>query len=209
MGRYMEQDTQITSPRLIQRMQQESDGESWECFYRVYAPLLFKFAHSLGLSPEESEDLVQETVVSVSKTIRNYRYERERCTFKSWLFMVVKRRLIDLRRAQSRRMHNQHHSLSDFSNEHFDFVDYNQKSPDRQLWEKDWESFVKERAYALLKARHKVEHLQIFDFSVNKDMSVKEISNLMQISRVNVYLTLHRMRKFLKNTHKSVLNGEI
>jgi predicted DNA-binding protein YlxM (UPF0122 family) len=82
-------------------------------------------------------------------------------------------------------------------------------APDPQLWERDWEEFVKERTFRLLKKKFKIEYLQIFDLSVNKDCSITEISKLLDISKPRLYLMLHRMRKTLNAERKNLLKGEL
>jgi len=207
----MDKDPLKTRLSLIEKLRDQSDQESWERFYDNYSPLLFRFSRSLGMTASEAEDLVQETVISVSKSIANYRYEPIKCSFKGWLFMIIKRRLIDLRRSQSRRKNQLHDSLDQQEKDidKHNLVDSGNSSPDQELWESDWELFVRERAYETLKKTAKIEHLQIFDLSVNKGLEVAEISKFMEISTARVYLILHRMRKTLKKERQTLLEGQI
>ena len=68
----MEPDPYKTSASLIQAIKDQCDASSWERFYHIYHPLLFRYSCSLGLSQADAEDLVQETVVSVSKSIETF-----------------------------------------------------------------------------------------------------------------------------------------
>ena len=70
------------------------------------------------------------------------------------------------------------------------------EGPDQQLWERDWEAFVKERTFKRLKERFKIEYLQIFDL-VNREWSTSCIAEHLKISKASVYLKLHRMRRAL------------
>jgi RNA polymerase sigma factor (sigma-70 family) len=207
----MAKDPLKTRLSLIEKLRDQSDQESWERFYDIYSPLLFRFSRSLGMTASESEDLVQETVISVSKSIGNYRYEPTKCSFKGWLFMIIKRRLIDLRRFQSRRKTQLHDSLDQQEKDidKHNLVDSGYLAPDQELWESDWELFVRERAYEILKKTAKIEHLQVFDLSVNKGLEVAEISRFLEISKASVYLILHRMRKTLKKERQTLLEGQI
>jgi len=207
----MDKETLKTRPSLIEKLRNQEDSQSWERFYEVYSPLLFRFSQSLGMSASEAEDLVQETVISVSKSITNYRYEPAKCSFKSWLFMIVKRRLIDLRRSQFRRKNELHDSLDqpEGAIDQHNLVDSGDSTPAEGLWEADWEQFVKERAYEILKKTAKIEHLQVFDLSVNKDWDTDQISKFLEISKARVYLILHRMRKTLKKERQTLLEGQI
>ena len=207
----MDKETLKTRPSLIEKLRDQDDSQSWERFYEIYSPLLFRFSQSLGMSASEAEDLVQETVISVSKSITNYRYEPAKCSFKSWLFMIVKRRLIDLRRSQFRRKNELHDSLDQPEGgiDQHKLIDSGNSTPGEELWDNDWEKFVRERAYEILKKTAKIEHLQIFDLSVNKDWDTDQISKFLEISKSRVYLILHRMRKTLKKERQTLLEGHI
>lgn len=207
----MDKDSLKTRPSLIEKLRTQSDSESWERFYDIYSPLLFRFARSLGMAPSETEDLVQETVISVAKSIGNYQYEPAKCSFKGWLFMIVRRRLIDLRRFEGRRKKQLHDSLDHPENkqDRNNLADSENPAPDQELWESDWELFVRERAYETLKKTVKIEHLQVFDLSVNRGMDPSEISKFLEISTARVYLILHRMRKTLKKERQSLLEGHL
>ena len=207
----MEQDTYTTSPSLIQGIKDQCDNSSWERFYRIYHPLLFRYACSLGLKQTEAEDLVQETVISVSKSIRNFQHQTEIGTFKGWLFTIIKRKFIDLKRCQTRKRMLEHVNLDDVKDgsEIFECGTLVQgQSPDQELWERDWERFVRQRASTLLKEKFKIEYLQIFDLAINQDWSVAKIAEFMQINRATVYLRLHRMRRILRQQRETLLHGK-
>ena len=54
----MEPDPYKTSVSLIQAIKDQCDASSWERFYHIYHPLLFRYSCSLGLSQTDAEDLV-------------------------------------------------------------------------------------------------------------------------------------------------------
>ncbi|NBQ24501.1 MAG: RNA polymerase sigma factor [Verrucomicrobia bacterium] len=207
----MDQDTYKTSPQLIQGLKDHCDASSWERFYHIYHPLLFRYACSLGLKPTEAEDLIQETVITVSKSIGSFRHQTEGGTFKGWLYTIVKRKFIDLKRYQTRKRQLDHVSLdnTEGSPDRLESDSLVQgQSPDQELWERDWESFVRQRAYNLLKEKFKIEYLQIFDLAINKDWGVAKIAEFMHINRASVYLKLHRMRRILRQEREALLHGK-
>ena len=109
-------------------------------------------------------------MVSVSKSIETFQYDPQRSSFKGWLFTIIKRKFIDLRRSQKRKKHLLHTDLDQSAAEiSMMSAEASQgEGPDQQLWERDWEAFVKERTFKRLKERFKIEYLQIFDLAVNK-----------------------------------------
>ncbi len=62
-----------------------------------------KFVNAIrsGLSDQEAEDVVQETVISIAKKMPEFVYDPAKCSFKGWLMHVTRLRILDqLRRRQ-------------------------------------------------------------------------------------------------------------
>jgi RNA polymerase sigma-70 factor (ECF subfamily) len=77
------------------------DGEewAWALIYRDLAGPVTGYLASRGA--REPEDLAAETFLQVARNIRSF--EGGESAFRSWVFVIAHRRLIDVRRAQGRR----------------------------------------------------------------------------------------------------------
>src|SRR3954467_10863692 len=84
-----------TRRSLITRLKNWDDQESWREFFQTYWKLIYSVALKSGLTDFEAEDVVQETVLSIAKTMPIYRYDREKCRFKTWLMRMTRMRVID------------------------------------------------------------------------------------------------------------------
>src|SRR5688500_15474116 len=84
-----------TRQSLITRLKNWDDQEGWREFFQTYWKLIYSVAIKSGLREEEAEDVVQETVLTVAKTMEGYRYEREKCRFKTWLMRITRMRIVD------------------------------------------------------------------------------------------------------------------
>src|SRR5262245_29219994 len=73
-----------TRRTLIERLKNWQDNESWEDFFHTYGRLIYGVAIKSGLTDAEAQDVVQETVLTVSKNIREFEYDPARGRFKSW-----------------------------------------------------------------------------------------------------------------------------
>ena len=79
----VEPDSFLSTRRsLITRLKDWDDHEGWREFFQTYWRLIYSVAIKSGLTDSEAEDVVQETVVTVSKTNDTYRYEPEKCRSK-------------------------------------------------------------------------------------------------------------------------------
>jgi len=83
-------------------LQGAKDGQpwAWEHIYRTYAPPVTGYLALRGA--QEPEDLTSETLYHVARAIG--RFEGTEESFRSWVFVIAHRRLIDARRAKQRRV---------------------------------------------------------------------------------------------------------
>ena len=84
-----------TRSSLIQRLKATINGESWEEFFNSYWELIFHVARRAGLSAADSQDIVQETIVKVHKSLDGFQYNRSQGSFKGWLRAVTRSRLAE------------------------------------------------------------------------------------------------------------------
>ncbi|MEP6673169.1 MAG: sigma factor, partial [Chthoniobacter sp.] len=69
-----------TRRSLVERLTNWQDQRNWQEFFDTYWRLIYGVARQSGLTDAESQDVVQETVLTVAKNIT--KYEREQGSFK-------------------------------------------------------------------------------------------------------------------------------
>ena len=70
---------------LIERLKNWDDQESWRQFFETYWKLIYGVAIKSGLTHPEAQDVVQETVMSVCKSMQNFKADPAHGSFKAWL----------------------------------------------------------------------------------------------------------------------------
>src|SRR6266481_3693556 len=80
---------------LIGRLKNWDDQESWRDFFDTYWKLIYGVARKSDLTPSEAQEVVQETVISVSKKINDFKADPAYGSFKSWLLNLTRWRIID------------------------------------------------------------------------------------------------------------------
>lgn len=93
----------LTRQTLLLRLRDPEDQRAWEEFAEIYTPLLCAYCRKRELKPEDTADVVQEVMRSVSLAMGEFRYNPEKGRFKAWLFTAVRRALHRHFRKQSRR----------------------------------------------------------------------------------------------------------
>lgn len=91
----------LTSTSLILRIQ-AGEAFAWERFTRLYGPLIYSWCRRAGLQPSDAEDVSQNVVRAVLKSVG--RYERTG-SFRSWLGQITRSKIIDHFRQHKRQFH--------------------------------------------------------------------------------------------------------
>src|SRR5437867_2939099 len=91
-----------TRQSLLSRLKNWDDQDSWKLFFDTYWRLIYNAAVKAGLSDAEAQDVVQETVRSVAKSMPNFVYDTNKGSFKSWLLGLTRWRITDELRKRQR-----------------------------------------------------------------------------------------------------------
>jgi len=82
-----------TRQSLLIRVRNPRDGDAWEQFAQVYGPLIFRFARKRGLQDADAADLSQIALTAVLGMLQAGGYDRNRGSFRSWLFGLVRNQM--------------------------------------------------------------------------------------------------------------------
>src|SRR6266566_3998809 len=82
-----------TRRSLLSRLKNWDDQASWQEFFDTYSKLIYRAATKAGLTDAEAQDVVQETVIIVTKKIPGFKYDPALGSFKSWLLLITRRRI--------------------------------------------------------------------------------------------------------------------
>src|SRR5258708_3446349 len=93
-----------TRQSLLERLRKWDDQESWQEFFETYWKLIYRTALKSGLTSQEAEDAVQETIISVAKHMPTFQYRPSAAggSFKQWLLTLTKWRINDQLRRRLR-----------------------------------------------------------------------------------------------------------
>jgi RNA polymerase sigma-70 factor (ECF subfamily) len=185
-------DASRTRKTLIKRLSQtNSDTKSWGEFYDLYCKLVYSVALKAGLSPTDSEDVVQETFLKVSKHIGKFEYDSRKGRFRNWLCLIAKQQV-----ANHYRKTKNLPELPGFWNEDPDGPHTEVPDPTNNwelLWDEEDRKHTLHLALTRLKDKVKPKPYQIFLAHCIKGMTVKETSELLEVSANEVYLAKSRV----------------
>jgi RNA polymerase sigma factor (sigma-70 family) len=87
-------DPRATRPSLLLRIRDANDSDSWADFVTVYGPLIRGYCRLRGLQEADADDVSQEVLTQVARSIGSFDYEPGRGRFRDWLGAVTRNKII-------------------------------------------------------------------------------------------------------------------
>ena len=195
-----------TRRSLLIRLRNVGDSESWRTFFETYWRLIYNVARKSGLSDDQAQDVVQDTIIAVARRMPDFRYDRSKGSFKQWLLLICRRRIQD----QLRRMYSSRQFVQQNGEEASAAVENmpdTTPSPDAQIdsdWEQHWRDNVFQMALTRGRQRANPKHYQVFDCCVVRGMRASEAAAMLNLSAAQIYLAKHRISTAVKRAAQEV-----
>lgn len=197
----MDREFMPTRRSLLSRLKNWDDQTSWEVFFNTYWQLIYGVARKAGLNEQEAQDVVQDTVITVSKKIEQLKYDPALGSFKGWLLHTTRWRIMDQYRKRE--------PASPAPNEsHERRTDMMDQIPDpagidlEKIWNAEWEHNLLNVALGSVKKQVKPRQYQIFDCYAVKGWPVHRVTKTLGVSAAQVYLAKHRVGAVLEKEIK-------
>jgi RNA polymerase sigma factor (sigma-70 family) len=201
-------DAQATRESLLEKLQDSGSKDGWEEFYETYSGMILNQAVRKGLSPEEAEDVLQETILSVYKQMPEFTYNPKQGSFKGWLYHLVQWRIADQFRKRTPDSPARSENYRPPSAPHTATVERipDPNDPDDK-WDDQWQRTALDKALERLKRRVKAKHYQIFDLVFVQGRPMREVAKSFGVTVANVYLIRHRLGGLLRREIRAVESG--
>ena len=194
-----------TRDSLLSRLKDWSDDESWRDFFSTYWKLVYGVALKAGLTEQEAEEVVQETVITVARRIPEFNYDPAVCSFKTWLLNLTRWRIVDqLRKRKPDGSAARFRPDSTARTATVERVADPASLDLDAVWDREWEHQILEAAIQRVKRNVNPEHYQIFHLCVFKEWPVKKVAGELDVSAAQVYLARHRVGALLKKEVKAM-----
>jgi len=191
-----------TRDSLLSRLKDWQDDDSWRDFFNTYWKFVYGVALKSGLTEQEAEEVVQETVITVARRIPEFKYDPAICSFKTWLLNLTRWRIVDQLRKRQPKVNGQAEGTP-----HTSMIERLPSPPGVDLdamWDTEWQQSLVNTAIQRIKRRVKPEHYQIFHLCVYKEWPVKKVARELNVNVAQVYLAKHRVAALLKKEVKTL-----
>jgi len=191
---------------LIGRLKNWDDQQSWREFFDTYWRLIYGAALRSGLTPIEAEEVVQETVISVAKSMPKFKADPAAGSFKAWLLTLTRWRIADQVRKRPREEKARAHRSPNQTSTDTASTATEERIPDPAgnvldlFWETEWEKNLVTAALDRIKAQVSAKHFQIFYLNVIKEVAPEKVANALNVKVDQVYVIKNRLSKLLRET---------
>ncbi|MGE3182763.1 MAG: RNA polymerase sigma factor [Phycisphaerae bacterium] len=76
---------------LLQRLQAGDDSRAWDDFSQRYSLLIRAVASRHGLQPADADDILQDVLLALTKSLVTFVYDPQRARFRTYLQVIVQR----------------------------------------------------------------------------------------------------------------------
>jgi RNA polymerase sigma factor (sigma-70 family) len=189
-----------TRRSLLSRLKQSNAQESWREFFDTYWRLIYTTALNAGLSDSEAQEVVQETVLTVVRKIKSFRYDPAVGSFKGWLLTIVRWRIADQfrKRPQQIQRHGSRHATETSGTATLERVADPGAINLDAVWEEEWQRTLFTAALSRVKRKANARHYQMFDLYAVKCWSVDKVAQTLGVSTGQVRLAKHRITALMR-----------
>jgi RNA polymerase sigma-70 factor (ECF subfamily) len=195
-----------TRASLLSRLKSWDDQESWRDFFNTYWKLIYTVALRRGLTEQEAQEVVQETIISVAKTMADFKYNPAKCSFKGWLRHLTDKRIAD----QFRKRNKNAESLDAApAGGDTDFITFSQRTPPASdtpdaLWEQEWQQSLLEAAIENVKKKVSPKQFRLFYRAAVEGHPAGDVARTFEVNIAQVYLARHRVATLVKKEVKAL-----
>jgi len=198
---------------LIERLKNWDDQESWRQFFDTYWKLIYGVAVKSGLTHPEAQDVVQETVMSVCKSMPNFKADPAYGSFKAWLLNLTRWRITDQFRKRRPAVNTREKpptSGSESSESDATPTAVAELVPDpsgnelEAIWNDEWEKHIVDAALEKVKQQSSAKHYQIFFLQAIKQIPSAKVAATLNLKVDQVYLIKHRLTKIFEESLKEL-----
>jgi len=190
------EDPNPTHKSLIDRLKCLDNQESWRQFVNQYRRLLHSEAIKRGLSHAQADDVVQDTIIQVSKKMAGFRYDPAVDSFRGWLVYLTRKRIaLEFRRID--RDNRRQSYLHEIGTELEAIPDPAAPGMEK-IGEEEVHKFIWDMAIARVKKQVSPKQFQMFDLYVLKERPASEVAQSFGVAVAQVYLAKHRVSALVK-----------
>jgi RNA polymerase sigma-70 factor (ECF subfamily) len=172
-----------THATLLERLADKDDHAAWREFEDRYGALIRSYAGRWGLQPCDCDDVLQDVLVGLTRSMPGFVYDPARGRFRSFLKTVVRRAIIKKSRQKPRASEQSVEDLPDAASE--------------PAWEEEWRAYHLSLAMRRIEIEFNPRDRAAFEAYVVRQRGVDETADALGLSVDQVYQAKSRILRRL------------
>jgi RNA polymerase sigma factor (sigma-70 family) len=167
-----------TRHTLLLRVKDKDDQTAWEEFVFYYEPFIKVVLGFLNVAESDKDDLNQEILLKLWKSLQTFEFDEEKGRFRSWLKTIIRNNTIDYFRKTNKSNQKNLVSLDD----NFDSLNLgiNDETLSKFI-DDEWKTHITHLAMTKVKKSFSGNAIQVFEMSL-EGKSAEEIAEKLEIS---------------------------
>ncbi len=184
----------VTRESLLLNLRDPGNDDAWDEFYYFYRGLIFGYARSRGCTETMAQDVLQETLVTLTEVLPDFRYDPARGHFRSLLWRIVSNHVADAFRRE-RKYVALHAAMSEPEIDRLLRANAtaDTDNPPRQAWDEQWNRQVLATALERVRKRVEPRTFDSFRMYVLEQRPVQEVCDALDLTPNVIYQQRHRL----------------
>ena len=195
---YRHFNNEATRSSVIRAVADTENEAAWQRLFDLYAGFIFSIARSMGLKPEDADDVVQVVFADLARNLPAFQYDRAKGRFRSYLTGLVHWRVMDKLKAGKRD--------ADFKAGYWEEVKTSAANAEHEAFsEREWQAAAVEETLRRVRPDVRPEHYAAFVASTVEGQDTETVMKLYGLSRANLYQIRRRLTAKLREAVAAVL----
>lgn len=177
-----------TRSTLIDKIKNKYDESAWEDFCHWYEPYIRMIVNKSQVPPKFADDLRQEILLAVWKSVSQFTYDAEKASFRAWLSQICRNKIIDFLRSPKNRVEN---------NESLDDCLTTIESQLDAIIEEEWCVYIGQKAFEEVKEEFTEKVFKCYEL-FQKGHKPEEIAQDLNVSESSVYVYSKRVKDAMR-----------
>lgn len=196
-------DSPLTRASLLVQLRGGENSDAWHEFVRLYGPVVYGFARKRGLQDADAADLMQDVLRSVSSAIVKLDYDRQKGSFRGWLFTITRNKVFNFLSARRIRPQGSGDTATNRILEtHPDGVDGS------ETWEMEYQRRLAALAMEQVQSEFQENTWRAFWLTAVEGQPAVDVARQLQLSAGAVYVAKSRVLARLKQQVETLRQQE-
>lgn len=177
---------------LLQRAKNPDDQQAWDEFVRYYRDFIKVVLAQMGLNQKDSDDLIQEILVKIWKTLPKMDYDQNRARFRTWMSHLIRNKVIDHFRKVKRLSNKQEMIVEESGN----LTPVKSEPEVQKIIQTEWEVYIVKLALKRIAGHFSERAIEAFEMSMD-NISPDDIGKKLGIKGNSVTKLKNRVKQRL------------